>query len=91
MRGWWMGVSYMWMRAWWRRMPAKESVIKGAPALMAALKRAYQATESKLGERVTTPESYQAVNDRMMSQSDPDAALVRRGRAIRGHVIIIIA
>ena len=57
---------------------AKESVIKGAPALMAALKRAYQATESKLEETLTLG-SYQAVNDRMMSQSDPDAALVRRG------------
>ena len=57
---------------------AKESVIKGAPQLMAALKRAYQATESKL-EESSTPQSYQAVNDRMMSQSDPDAALVRQG------------
>jgi hypothetical protein len=46
--------------------------------LIAALKRAYQATESKL-EETTTPENYQAVNDRMMSQSDPDAALVRQG------------
>ena len=57
---------------------AKGSVIKGAPELIAALKRAYAATESKLSE-VSTPESYQAVNDRMMSQSDPDAAMVRRG------------
>jgi hypothetical protein len=57
---------------------AKESVIKGAPPLIAALKRAYQATESKL-EETSTPGSYQAVNDRMMSQSDPDAALVRKG------------
>jgi transposase len=57
---------------------AKESVIKGAPQLIAALKRAYRATESKL-EQSSTPESYQAVNDRMMSQSDPDAALVRKG------------
>jgi transposase len=57
---------------------AKESVIKGAPQLIAALKRAYQATESKL-EETSTPESYQAVNDRMMSQSDPDAAMVRKG------------
>ena len=56
----------------------KESVIKGAPSLIAALKRAYQATESKL-EESSTPESYQAVNDRMMSQSDPDAAMVRKG------------
>jgi len=57
---------------------AKESVIKGAPQLIATLKRAYRATESKL-EQTSTPESYQAVNDRMMSQSDPDAALVRQG------------
>ena len=57
---------------------AKESVIKGPPSLIAALKRAYQATESKL-EETSTPESYQSVNDRMMSQSDPDAALVRQG------------
>jgi transposase len=57
---------------------AKESVIKGAPPLIAALKRAYQATESKL-EETSTPENYQAVNDRMMSQSDPDAAIVRKG------------
>ena len=57
---------------------AKESVIKGTPELIAALKRAYQATESKL-DGTTTPESYEAVNDRMMSKTDPDAALVRRG------------
>ncbi len=57
---------------------AKESVIKGAPSLIAALKRAYAATESKL-EETSTPENYQAVNDRMMSQSDPDAAMVRKG------------
>src|SRR5947208_9962037 len=57
---------------------AKESVIKGAPELIAALKRAYRATESKL-EESSTPETYQAVNDRMMSKSDPDAALVSQG------------
>jgi transposase len=57
---------------------AKESVIKGTPALIAALKQADQATESKL-EETSTPQSYQAINDRMMSQSDPDGALVRQG------------
>src|SRR5712692_3791231 len=57
---------------------SRESVIKGPPELMGALKRAYAATESKLTE-TSTPESYQAINDRMMSKSDPDAALVRRG------------
>ncbi len=57
---------------------AKESVIKGTPELITALKRAYRATESKL-EESSTPGTYQAVNDRMMSKSDPDAALVRKG------------
>jgi len=57
---------------------SKESVIKGPPQLIAALKRVYQATESKLDE-TSTPGNYQAVNDRMMSQSDPDAACVRKG------------
>jgi transposase len=57
---------------------AKGSVIKGPPELIVALKRAYRATESKL-EETTTPESYEAVNDRMMSTTDPDAALVRKG------------
>ncbi len=57
---------------------AKESVIKGAPELIALLKGAYRATESKL-EETSTPGTYQAVNDRMMSQSDPDAACVRKG------------
>src|SRR5438876_12249253 len=51
---------------------SKESVIKGPPQLIAALKRVYQATESNLDE-TSTPGNYQAVNDRMMSQSDPDA------------------
>jgi transposase len=57
---------------------SKESVLKGPPELIAALKRAYHATESKLSE-TTTPESYQAGNDRLMSRSDPDAAVVRHG------------
>src|SRR5205823_13387594 len=57
---------------------SKESVVKGAPELIAALKQAYRATESKL-EETSTPSTYQAVNDRMMSQSDPDTACVRKG------------
>jgi transposase len=56
----------------------KDSVIKSAPALIAALKHAYCATESKL-EMTSTPQSYQAVNDRMMNRGDPDAACVRKG------------
>src|SRR5438105_10079401 len=54
---------------------AKESVIKGTPELITALKRAYRATESKL-EESSTPETYQAINDRMMSETDPQATLV---------------
>ena len=57
---------------------AKESVIKGAPQLIAALKRAYGATESKL-EQGSLGQSEQPVNERMMSQSDPDATLTRQG------------
>jgi hypothetical protein len=57
---------------------SRDSVIKGPPELIAALKGVYAATESKL-EATSTPETYQAVNDRMMSQTDPDAAMVRQG------------
>lgn len=58
---------------------SRESVIKGAPRLIAALKRAYGATESKL-EQSSLGGNEPAVNERMMSQSDPDAALVHQGR-----------
>jgi transposase len=57
---------------------SKDSVRKGPPELIAALKEAYQAQESKL-THTTTPADYLAVNDRMVSQSDPDAAIVRKG------------
>ncbi len=56
-----------------------DSVLKAAPELIAALKAAYAATESKL-EDATTPDSYEAVNDRVVSTTDPDAAVVRRGQ-----------
>jgi transposase len=58
---------------------SKDSVLQGCPELIAALKAAYQAQESKL-EETTTPESYESVNDRTMSKTDPDASLVRKGR-----------
>lgn len=57
---------------------SKDSVIKGSPEWIAALKRAYQATESKLDD-TTVRASYAGVNDRMLSQTDPDAGLVRMG------------
>jgi transposase len=56
-----------------------DSVLTAAPSLIAALKAAYQATESKLDDS-TTPDSYTAVNDQTMSSTDPDATLVRKGR-----------
>jgi transposase len=55
-----------------------DSVLKASPELIAALKAAYQATESKLDD-ATTPDSYEAVNDRVLSTTDPDAAVVRKG------------
>jgi transposase len=55
-----------------------DSVLTAAPSLIAALKAAYQVTESKLDD-VTTPESYEAVNDRLVCTTDPDATVVRKG------------
>jgi hypothetical protein len=57
---------------------SKDSVIKGSPEMIAALKRVYEVTESKLGD-TTTPASHIGVNERMVSQTDPDAGLVRMG------------
>lgn len=56
---------------------AKESVMKGPLELIAALKRAYEVTESKLEE--VSP-YYEPVNEGLLSKTDPDAAMVRRGR-----------
>ena len=52
---------------------SRESVIKGPPELIAALKRAYAATESKLGEGVTTP-----VRDTVIRQAPSNSAGVPR-------------
>jgi transposase len=57
---------------------SKDSVVRSSPELIAALKQAYQAQESKLADAVT-PESYESVNDRLMSMTDPDAAVARKG------------
>lgn len=55
-----------------------DSVRQASPELIAALKAAYHATESKLDD-TSTPDSYEAVNDRVVSTTDPDAAVVRKG------------
>jgi len=57
---------------------SKDSVVKGSPQWIAALKRVYQATESKL-EDAATPGSRIGVNDQMVSTTDPDAGLTRMG------------
>ena len=57
---------------------SKDSVVRSCPELIAALKEAYQAQESKLEDSVT-PDTYEAVNDRVMSTTDPDAAVARKG------------
>jgi transposase len=55
---------------------SNNSVVQGSPELIAALKSAYQATEQKLDER--TP-YYAAQNERLVSTTDPDATVVRKG------------
>jgi len=57
---------------------SKDSVVRSCPELIAALKEAYEAQESKLEDSVT-PDSYESVNDRLMSTTDPDAAIARKG------------
>jgi len=56
---------------------SRDSVVKSSPELIAALKAAYQAQESKLAE-ASTAAAYPAVNDRMLSTTDPDAPVVRK-------------
>lgn len=57
---------------------SNDSVMRSSPELMAALKAAYHAQESKL-EETSTPDCYESVNDRMMSTTDPDASIKRNG------------
>jgi transposase len=57
---------------------SKDSVVKASPEFIAALKKAYQAQDSKL-EDSATPDAYEAVNDRTMSTTDPDAPVTRKG------------
>jgi transposase len=59
---------------------SKDSVVRSCPELIAAFKKAYQAQESKLADS-TTPEAYEPINDRMVSTTDPDASITRKGSA----------
>ena len=57
---------------------SRDSVVKGTPEWIAALKQAYQAAESKLDD-TTTPKDRVGINDQMLSTTDPDAGLTRMG------------
>jgi transposase len=57
---------------------SRDSVLKGPPELIARLRTAYAAQAAKL-EESSTPGGYEAVNDRMLSTTDADAAVVRKG------------
>lgn len=70
---------------------SKDSVVKGPPELIAALKAAYRREEGKLDDREDARDDdppaghagrpyYEAKNDRMVSATDPDAMMVRQGK-----------
>jgi hypothetical protein len=54
-----------------------DSIVKGGPELIAALKATYQAVEHKLTD-TPAPATSAAVNDRVLSTTDPDASIVRK-------------
>ncbi len=56
---------------------SRDSVMKGPPELIARLRAAYAAQAAKL-EESQSPAGYEAVNDRHLSTTDPDAALARK-------------
>lgn len=56
---------------------SRDSVLGSSPELIAALKHACQAQESKLADSAT-PNCYEPVNDRVMSTTDPDASITRK-------------
>lgn len=58
---------------------SKGSVVKSTPELIEALRKAYRVEERKLEEnRNSGSPRYEAVNDRALSTTDPDSALVRK-------------
>src|SRR5438105_4495186 len=57
---------------------SKDSVVKSCPELIAAYAAVYGAAEKKLNDPAERP-SYEPVNDRMISTTDPDAGLVSKG------------
>jgi len=64
---------------------SKNSIKRSSPEVIAALRKTYQGTETKLSECDTHEESedkqyYQKINNQLLSTTDPDAAIVRKGR-----------
>lgn len=57
---------------------SKNSVVKGGPELIAALREACQAEVRKLEDAPLGLPNYEAVNDRALSTTDPDSALVKK-------------
>lgn len=58
-----------------------DSVKKGGPALIRALKQIYHAQDAKLDRQGHAGHPYyQRSNDRLLSQTDPDAPVVRKGK-----------
>lgn len=57
---------------------SRDSVLRSCPELIAALKQAYQAQESKLEDSLSA-NAHEPVNDTLMSTTDPDASMVRKG------------
>lgn len=57
---------------------SNDAVVKSSPELIAAYAAAYQAQEKKLNDPADRP-CFQAVNDRVISTTDPDAGLVSKG------------
>jgi transposase len=62
-----------------------DSVVKGSPELISALKELYRSEERKLevlddksDEEAVRPSDYKPVNDGLMSRSDPDTAVVSK-------------
>jgi transposase len=58
---------------------SRDSVVKAAPELIAALKAAYQVEERKLEGNLGAPH-YQPVNATLVSTTDPDAPCVRQSK-----------
>lgn len=58
---------------------SRDSVVKGSPELITALKRAYQVEERKLEGNLGDP-TYQPVNATLVSTTDPDAPCVRHNK-----------